>query len=444
MMSVTLEKVFLHYILQNKRYFAIVEPYYFKNNEISFIYKVIREYISKSSEAETPTTRQIWEMVSLEDKEGIITKEIFKSVMKSDNQEYDEMNFIIPKMNSWILINKLRTGTTDIIDETRNLEHITDFEQAQEAANKIKSIIDSSTATNYFDTDDLGSDFDEPENHYQDSAKFKVRCGFETIDHMLGGGWDRDTLNLIMAPTNAGKSIWMQNFTVKAADMGYNVLYITLEMSERKVMKRLGSMRLKIPINEYDTKSKDQDFIKKRIESLKSGGGHSDLFENKQGKIYVKFWAAGTANISHFDNYIQKLRDNKGIKIDLIVIDYLTLMAPLKGVATDNLYLKGKHLAEAVRAMAAKYSCPIISAIQVAKDAWGANDITLESIPESKAIAETVDTLFGIIRSEEMRRNNIYRFKLLKQRDGDFSRSQVKVDLNPNYLTLENDIFLDV
>lgn len=236
-------------------------------------------------------------------------------------------------------------------------------------------------------------------------------------------------------------SLWMQNFAVKSADMGYNVLYITLEMSERKVMKRLGSMRLKIPINDYDNVSKDTELINKRIQNLKNTNS-SDLFEKKIGKIISKFWAAGTATINDFDNYLQKLKEKKGIKIDLVIVDYITLIAAPKG-SNDNLYTKGKHLAEGLRAIAAKFKIPVITAIQVAKDAWNAADVTLEQVPESKAIAETADVFFCIIRTEEMKRQNLYRFKLLKQRDGDFTRSQIKINLNPTFLTLENDIFLD-
>jgi hypothetical protein len=237
-------------------------------------------------------------------------------------------------------------------------------------------------------------------------------------------------------------SLWMQNFAIKTADSGSNVLYITLEMSERKVLKRLGAMRLKIPINDYDTVSKDTELIKKKIKllgSMKEGG---DLFTNKVGKIYTKFWAAGTATVNDFDNYIQKINQKRGIKFDMIIVDYITLVAAPKG-ANDNLYTKGKHLAEGLRALGAKYKCPIITGVQVAKDAWNASDITLESVPESKAIAETSDTFFAIIRTEEMKRLNLYRFKLLKQRDGDFLKSQIKLTLNSTYLTLENDQFLD-
>jgi replicative DNA helicase len=296
--------------------------------------------------------------------------------------------------------------------------------------------------TDFVNDDDMGADFDDVEMHVQDSSKYKIKSGFDTIDHMLGGGWDISTLNVLMAETNNGKSLWMQNIAVKSADRGHNVLYITLEMSERKVMKRLGAMRLRIPINDYDNVSKDTETIKKKIESLKNVGG-SDLFENKVGKIITKFWAAGTATINDFDGYIQKLRDKKGIKIDLIIVDYITLISPMKGVIGDNLYSKGKALAEGLRAMGAKYKIPVITGVQVSKDAWNATDITLEQVPESKAIAETADTFFAIIRTEEMKRQGFYRFKLLKQRDGDFLKSQIKINLNSTFLTLENDVFLD-
>lgn len=441
-MSPQLEKVFFNYILKNKKYFELVKPYFFRNSEIQFVYDVIRSYVSKNNDTSVPTPRQILDMVSLEDKDGVITKDILKSILQIDLKEYDEKNFIEPNFNSWILCNRLKTGTVDIIDETRNLENSSDFEKTVETAERIRNIVNEMSSTKFVMDDDLGSDFDDPETHIQDSSKYKVKSGFDTIDHMLGGGWDIATLSIIMGESNSGKSLWLQNFAVRSADMGHNVLYITLEMSERKVMKRLGSMRLKIPVNDYDRLSMDVDLIKKKISSLNSRGG--DMFEKKVGKIYTKFWAAGTATVSDFDNYIQKLKEKKDVKIDLVIVDYLTLVAPIKGApGSDNLYTKGKQIAEGLRALASKWSCPFVSAVQVAKDAWNASDITLSSVPESKAIVESADTFFCIIRTEEMRRQNLYRFKMLKQRDGDFSRSQIRVMLNTEYLTLENDQFID-
>ena len=444
-MTAQLEKVFFSFIMKNKKYFDIVKPYFFRNSEIQFVYGVIRNYIVNGSDVAIPTPRQILDMVSLEDKEGVITKDILKSILQVDLKEYDEKNFIEPKFNAWILSNRLKTGTVDIIDETRNLDSISDFEKAIEAADKIRAIVEEMSSTKFVQDDDMGSDFDDPENHVQDSSKFKVKCGFETIDHMLGGGWDIGTLNILMGMSNSGKSLWMQNFAVKMADLGSNILYITLEMSERKVMKRVGSMRLRIPINDYDKLSADTEFLKKRIQNLsKSDTVGGDLFDKKVGKIMTKFWAAGTCQVQDFDNYIQKLKDKRGIKIDLVIVDYIALIAAPKSSGGDNLYTKGKFVAESLRALASKWKIPLITAVQLAKDAWNSTDLTLESVPESKAIVETCDTFFGIIRNEEMKRQNLYRLKLLKQRDGDFLKSQIKINLNPTFLILENDQFLDV
>ena len=422
-----------------------MEPQFYKNQEIQFVYNIIKKYFQKNTEAEVPHPKQILEMVQLEDKDGLITKDILKSMLTVNLLDYDEKNFIVPKMNAWILTNKLKSGTVDIIDETRNLDQISEFDEVMEAANKIRTIVDNMAKTDFAsDDEDLGSDFDDPEQHLQDSSKFKVQTGFTSLDHILGGGWDVQTLNIIMGMSNAGKSLWMQNFAVRTANLGYNVLYVTLEMSEKKVMKRLGSMRLSIPINDYDRLSKDTEMIRKKIASLSKSASGSDLFDKKIGKIITKFWAAGTVQISDIDNYIQKLKEKKGIKIHLLVVDYIALIALPRNSGGDNLYTKGKYVAEGLRALAAKWNFPIITAVQLAKDAWNSADLTLESVPESKAIVETCDTFFGIIRTEEMRRQNIYRFKLLKQRDGDFLKSQVKLDLNPTYLTLENDQFLDI
>ena len=215
-MSPQMEKVFFNYILKNKKYFDIVKPFFFRNSEIQFVYDVIRKYIINSKDAQVPTNRQILEMVVLEDKESIITKEILKSILNIDLKEYSEIDFILPKFNSWILYNRVKTGTVDIIEETRSLDNISNFEKAIDTANKIKSIVDEMSSTSFIQDDDLGSDFDEPEHHVQDSSRFKVRCGFNTIDHMLGGGWDISTLNVIMAQTNGGKCAFFDtNISIK-------------------------------------------------------------------------------------------------------------------------------------------------------------------------------------------------------------------------------------
>jgi hypothetical protein len=220
-MTVSLEKIFFGYIIRNKRYFSIVEPFFFKNAEIQFVYGILRKYMIKNSDVETPHAKQILEMVNLEDQDGLITKEILKSILTVNMSEYDELNFIIPKFNAWILNNRLKSGTVDIIDETRNLDTLTDFDQTVLAANKIKEIVDQMSKTDFVNDDDMGSDFDDPESHVQDTARYKVRSGFETIDHMLGGGWDVQTLNVIMAETNNGKCTFLNtNIHIRDSILG--------------------------------------------------------------------------------------------------------------------------------------------------------------------------------------------------------------------------------
>lgn len=215
-MTPQLEKVFFNYILHNKKFFDVVKSFFFRNSEIQFVYNIVRNYMLSGTDPEIPGNRQILDMINLEDKEGIITRDILRSILKIDLKEYDEKNFIEPKFNAWILSNRLKTGTVDIIEETRGLDTISDFDKALEAAARIRSIVDEMSSTNFVDDDNMGTDFDDAESHVQDSAKFKVSCGFETIDYMLGGGWDIATLNVIMAETNNGKcSIYPTKLTIR-------------------------------------------------------------------------------------------------------------------------------------------------------------------------------------------------------------------------------------
>ena len=444
-MTISLEKLFFKYILVNKNYFYKVDPNFFKNPEINMIYKVVHKYMNDQHDAETPKPAQIFEMVALVDKEKRISKQSFKLLIKTDLSQYDEKKFIKPKLHAWILIENIKISSDILIDKTREIEGgELNLAKVEEAASQIREAITEKTLSNFDDDDDLGSDFDDAENHVQDHSLTKVRTGWAALDSMLGGGLDISTLNILMGSTNSGKSLWLQNMASQIANMGYNVVYFTLEMSEAKVLKRIGSMRLKIPINQYDEKSNNTEYIKSKIKDLHEGnnlaGDPGGLFTNKMGKINVKFFAAGTATVHDLENHIKNLEQKAGFKPDVIIVDYITLLAPVKGLGVDsNLYLKGKHLAESLRAMGSTYQVPVLTAIQVAKDAWNAADVTLDKVPESKAIAETADTFWAIIRTETMKRDNKYIMKLLKQRDGDFLRSRASFDLNPEFLTIEND-----
>jgi replicative DNA helicase len=184
----------------------------------------------------------------------------------------------------------------------------------------------------------------------------------------------------------------LQNFGVNVANAGYVVAYVTLELSEKKSLKRIGSMRLEIPISEYNEIAKDKEFMKRKITEMNEKYGN--MFSQSNGKIYIKEYPSGMAGVMDIENYVKLVYELTGKKIDFLIVDYIQIMKPDQSLKIDNmLYLKGKHLAEGLRAIASKYDLVCLTATQISKEKYNANDIILSDLPESKAIADTADTV---------------------------------------------------
>ena len=439
-MNTNMEKRYFIHILENPDQFSKVEPSFFKNSDIQFIYTIIREEYIRSESHIVPSPQQIYTMVKLADQDGKINDKVIKMLLQSDNADINS-EWLVPRFKSWKIQNQLKGDMLKGIDLLRGVEDI-NYDNVVEVAQKVKNMFSNVLLVDD-DDQDLGEDFDDPESHKQLISKNSIPTGWSNIDNILGGGWSKSTLNVIMGETNVGKSMWLHNIAVNAANAGTNVLIITLEMATRKVMKRLGSMRLKITTDEYDERSKDSVFMKQRINNLKSQSTVGNLFDSQPGKIFVKKYNTSDCTVTDIDNYVKKFEEVKRIKVGMIVVDYINIMSIEKGFEITNmLYLKGKHLAEGLRRIADKYECAVVTATQTDKAVWGASDIKLGDIPESKAIADTSDSVWGIIRNPEMKRNNLYRLKILKLRDGEHHEEQVKFDFNIKFLTMENDILV--
>lgn len=437
-MNIGLEKVFFHHILENPAEIERVEPFYFKHEDIQFIYNIVREQFLISKSRTIPTPQQILAMVKTHDSENKIPDNLIKQVLKGDNSKY-ELDWLSPRFNAWKLSNSCKNNVMNAIEHIRGLSEV-DYDNVVGVATKIKNMFSDLSLVDIND-DDLGEDFDDPDSHKVTSTNKKMATGWSCMDKLLHGGWDQASMNVLMGETNVGKSMWMQNIAVKAADQGANVVFISLEMGSQKCMKRMGSMRLKVNIDDYDEKSKDTIFMKNKINSLKSKNG--GMFAEKPGKIFVKKYDTGTCTVSDLDNYIARLEEVKKIKVNMVLVDYINIMGLEKGLDyAGNLFLKGKHLAEGLRFLGDKHNCCIITATQTDKAIWGANDIDLKNMPESKAIAETADSVWGIIRNPEMKKNNTYRLKILKLRDGEHKGDQIRFQFNTNFLIMENDEFV--
>lgn len=440
--NTNMEKHYFTWIMDHPEQISKVGSYFFKNQDIQFIYSVIREEYIKSEKHIVPSPQQILSMVKLADVDNKINIKVIQLLLKSDNSDISD-DWLLPRFKAWKIQNQLKNDVLKSIDMVRGIEDV-NYDNIQEVASKLKNLFNNVMLVDD-DDDDLGDDFDDPESHKQKIQKNTIPSGWSSIDNILGGGWSKSTFNVLMGETNVGKSMWLHNIAVNAANAGTNVLLITLEMTTQKVMKRMGSMRLKINIDEYDEKSKDSMFMKQRINNLKSQSIVSDIFDSQPGKIFVKKYNTSDCTVTDIDNYIKKFEEVKRIKVGMVLVDYINIMSIEKGYEFVNmLYLKGKHLAEGLRRLADKYECAFITATQVDKAVWGASDIKLSDIPESKAIADTADSVWGIIRNSEMKRNNVYRLKILKLRDGEHKEEQVRFDFNTKFLTIENDVLAGV
>lgn len=436
-MNSLMEKLYFRYILANPEYLDNIEPHYFQHDDIRFIYQIVRESYIISKNKNIPSVKQIAAMVKLHEDGQSISDGVLKSILLGNNDDYDKEDWLKPKFLAWKTSSLLKDNIMKSVDFFRSLKEV-DYDNVLQVGNKIKQLISNMDLIGNIE-DDLGDDFEDPESHLQSSEVNKISTGWPTLDVITNGGWGHSSLNLLIGETNVGKSMWLHNIAVKMADGGKNVLLVTLEMPSHECMMRMGSMRLKIPINEYPEKSKDIVYMKNKINDLKNVNG--GIFTREVGKLIVKKFHSSSLTVTDLDLFITKLEEVKKIKIDAVLVDYLNIMTLEKGLDFGNmLYLKGKHLAEGLRYIADKHNVAMITATQTDKSVWGASDLSLKDIPESKAVAETSDSVFGIIRNPTMKKNNKYRLKILKLRNSKFSDEQVSFDFNIRYLTMENDV----
>lgn len=430
-----LEKIYFNWILLNPDYFKKVHGYFFENDNINFIYDAVKtEFLSYEGDV-VPTKKEIFNIVKINDTNDTIDGNFIKALLKYNEKDYTE-NFVKPKFEAWVKSNYLINGLLSSYEEMTEIDK-TNLEQVDEAINKIKLNIDEATGVK-LDKVDIGLDFDDPESHDQDLERNKITSGFETFDNITDGGWDRKTLNFFMGSPGVGKSLTLQNVAVNGANAGYNVAYITLELSATKTMKRIGSMRLEIPIDEYTEKVKDKEFLKERIKNInnKESGG---MFATKPGKLFIKEYPSGTATISDIEAYIKQVKDEAKIDIDLLVIDYIQIMGTEKGIDRNMLYLKGEHLAVGLRAIAQRHDLAAVTATQISKDKYGANNIELNDMPESKAMADTADSVWAIIQNPLMKAEGKYHWKHVKLRDCATEFERIGFEYDKRYLKLHSD-----
>ena len=264
-----------------------------------------------------------------------------------------------------------------------------------------------------FDTN-VGHDYIENANErYEFYHRDEERIPFdlEYFNKITKGGLPNKTLNICLAGTGVGKSLFMCHCAASAMSQGRNVLYITMEMAEERIAERIDANLLDVPIDQLKNLSKDM--FSDRVYKLST---------RTSGKLIIKEYPTGQANTSHFRALLNELKLKKTFEPEMIFIDYLNICASsrMKGMGgAINSYNYIKAIAEEIRGLAVEFDVPIVSATQTTRSGYSNTDIGLEDTSESFGLPATADLMFAIISTEELEKMGQLAVKQLKNRYND-------------------------
>ena len=256
---------------------------------------------------------------------------------------------------------------------------------------------------------DYIEDSDERFESYH-TVEEKLPWDLDYFNKITKGGLSKKTLNVALAGTGVGKSLFMCHHAASCLSQGFNVLYITLEMAEEKIAERIDANLMNITID--DLHEIPKDLFEKKIKRVKA---------NTKGKLIVKEYPPASANVNHFRNLLNELKLKRKFVPDIIFVDYLNIMSSsrLKYGNTVNSYNYIKSIAEEVRGLAVENNLPIVSATQTTRSGYTNTDLGLEDTSESFGLPATADFMFALISTEELEELDQILVKQLKNRYSD-------------------------
>ena len=235
----------------------------------------------------------------------------------------------------------------------------------------------------------------------------KLPFDIDLLNKITKGGVVKKTLNCLIAASGVGKSLALCHFAASNLSIGKNVLYITLEMSEDWIAKRIESNLFNFNINDIDTLEKEE-YLRK-ISKIRS---------KTHGNLIVKEYPTSGANAGHFRYLLSELKQKQGFIPDVIYIDYLNICSSFKVTMAGGSYGYIKSIAEELRALAVEYDVPVFTATQVNREGAKSSDFSETDVSESIGIVFALDLFLAMISTEELEKMNLIRFKQLKNRYG--------------------------
>lgn len=420
-----LEKIFLHYLLQRKELLEVVNTRFFDNGDLKKIYETVQEFVKKYHEV--PTKSQVIELIKIKGLSEEITQSKIEKIYEVNLKEYDE-DWLRETAESWIEYKNLDLSVYDLLGYLKSTK--VSPENVKDVVQTAKNII--AERNNIAFSFDEGLDFFNPDSHKQPIYD-TFKSGIEYIDLVLGGGFYSKAFFIFLGPAKSGKSIWLANIAASSVLQGYNTAVVSLEMRDRKVIKRLGANLLNVSMREYNNFAEDKLLLKQKLSEL----GFSNL--TQPGKLIVKEFPTSSAGVPDVENYLLKMQELKGIKFKMVIIDYVNILKNWRNPNSENTYMKIKQIAEDLRAMAMRNDWAIVSATQTNRGGNDNTDLTLTNVSESGALGHTVDAMFGIIQDEIMHANREYILKLIANRDEGYKNSRQKFLINYDYMKLYQD-----
>lgn len=403
----TLDSVILHNLQYNEDYARRVIP--FLKDDYFFELKD-RTYFSKLNDFFLKYNK-------LPDKDALL---IDVQNTKMDEETYKSVTQMV---DHFALKGKPQTDTQWLVDQTEEFcknkslwlgmqEAIAILKGADNnnlAKTAIPDILSKALAVS-FDTNvghDYVYDADKRFEFYHNKPD-KVKFHLETLNKITNGGYEKGTLNAVMAGTNVGKSIWLCDIAANALRDGKNVLYISLEMAEMKIAQRIDANLMNIDINEVDKMPKDlwDAKIAKFKDSWKS-------------KLKFKQYPTSSAGANHFRFLLRELKQKQNFVPDIIIIDYLNITAAAKHKDRADSYGYLKCVSEEMRALGIEYNCPVWTGLQFNRSGNKNSDADMTNAGESFAIVHTLDFLLLMIVTEELINIGQVMFVQDKSRYGD-------------------------
>ena len=300
---------------------------------------------------------------------------------------------------------------------------IIDGRDKNQTPDAIPSILSDALAVSF--DNHIGHDYlDDSDSRFDFYHRVEEKIAFdlEMFNKITKGGLSKKTLNIALAGTGVGKSLFMCHVAASSLTQGNNVLYITMEMAEERIAERIDANLMNITMDEL--KVIDKDVFDNRVKKI----------QNKtQGKLIVKEYPTASAHAGHFRALLDELKLKKEFVPDIIFIDYLNICssARVKGGANVNSYTLVKSIAEELRGLAVEHNVPIVSATQTTRSGFANSDPGLEDTSESFGLPATADFMFALVSNEELQELNQIIVKQLKNRYNDpsyYKRFVVGID----------------